>query len=185
MKRSQKNLNLFGEEVPDTEPAMSHWLHRSDSATFEFRRARAEHLKLIYPRGYSFLLPPESFYVLEEAKLAFLNGADLAAVMLAQAFIEHILQIHLEKLDQAAVARRGLKAIIEYIRRCEPHHRYLMSLVDEVRRFRNPFMHLRDFDDPDCLSQRVFATQMSPEQILEDEAKRALGVMYEVAVTKL
>jgi hypothetical protein len=183
MKKGHKNLNLFGEQVPDTEPPMSRWLRRHDAATFEFRRTRAEHLKSICPRGHGFLLPSESFFVLEEAKLAFLNGADLATVMLAQAFIEHILQMHLEKLDQAAVARMGLKAIVEYIQRHEPQHQHLMGLVDEVRKFRNPFMHLRDIDDPNRLFQRVLATQKSPEEILEDEAKRALGVMYEIAVT--
>lgn len=184
MKQGHENLNLFGEEIRDPEPPMSCWLRRHDAATFEFRRTRAEHLKSVYPRGYSFLLPAESFYVLEEAKLAYLNGADLATIVFAQAFIEHVLQMHLQSLNQVAVARRGLKAIVEYVKHHEPQHQYLMDLVDEVRKFRNPFMHLRDADDQDRLFHRVLVAQKRPEGILEDEAQRALGVMYEIAVTK-
>jgi len=141
-------------------------------------------LRTVYPGGYSFLLPLESSIVLEEAKLSFLNGADLATVMFAQAFIEHLLQIHVDNLGQPKVARRGLKAIAAYVRETEPQHAYLMGLVDEVRRFRNPFMHLREFDDPDRLTQRLLANPGSPEQVLEGEAKRALAIMYRVALTK-
>jgi hypothetical protein len=177
------NQNLFGETVPEKKPHLSRWLERQDAATFGERLLRAQYVHSIYPNT-GFLLPPESFYVMNEAGQAFINGQDVATVMLSQAFIEHILQIHLENGGHPAVAQRGLKAIIKHVRETEPQHEYVMGLVDEVRKVRNPFSHLRDFEDPDSLTQRVMRTQTMPEQVLEDEAKRALAVMYQIAVTR-
>ena len=181
----KKNIDLFGRAIPTRPAALTQWLKRYDSSTFEERRVRAMYLRSIYPRGYSFLLPPESHYVLQEAKAAYVNGLFVATVMLAQAFIEHLLQSHLEHKGHAVIAHKGLGAIIKYMMKNEPEHGFLIKKVDAVRKFRNPFTHLRNFDDPDTLMQHVIRTHQPPDEVLKQEAEKALVVMYQMAITKL
>ena len=177
---SPRDRDLFGQEIPEATPPLTRWLQRRDAATFELRRARAVYMKSIRPHG-GFLLRPESCFVLEDAEESFLTGADLATIILAQAFMEHIVQDYVIGMDRPDIARRGLRAMIVFIRRKEPRHRYLLDLLDEVHRFRNPFMHLQPFDDPACFSRRILTEGRPPEEILETEARRALQVMYELA----
>jgi hypothetical protein len=157
---------------------------RRDCHLFRATKERAGYLRSVYPRGYGFMLPPESVYVLHEAGNAFIYGQYVATVMLSQAFMEHILQIHLQNRNATAIARKGLGAIVKYMREREPRHKFVIEKVDAVRRFRNPFTHLRDSDDPDTLMQRVRVTATNPDKVLEDEAKKALAVMYQVAMTR-
>ena len=138
-----------------------------------------------FQRDISFLLPLESSYLLREVKMAFINGEYVATLMLAQAFIEHILQCSVEHTGEKKVARHGLAEIIKWFMKNKPQHNFLMRKIDHLRRFRNPFTHLRPLDDPDTLSQRIFTTKTSPDEILEAETKDALALMYQVAITAL
>lgn len=137
-------------------------------------------LKGVRP-NYGYLMRLESHVVLQEAEESFLHGSDVATVMLAQSFMEYILRGHVLGMDRPDIARRGLRAMIAYVKTKEPRHRYLLDLVDEVRRFRNPFMHLRPmFDESGGLSRRLLEEGRLPEEILEEEAKQALRVMYQL-----
>jgi len=116
--------------------------------------------------------------------MCFINGQFIATLMLTQAFIEHTLQTVVEELGHPQVARRGLNEITKWFRKNRPHHDFLMEKIDKLRRFRNPFSHLRPFDDPDTISQRVLRSRMPPKDIIEKEARDALALMYQVAVTR-
>jgi len=175
--------DLFGKPIRKKEPRYARSLRKYDRDSFDERLNRLQYLQSIFPDGYGFLLPLESSYLLHEAKVTFVDGAYVATIMLAQAFIEHILQCAVAAAGEEKVARRGLAEIAKWFRKNRPQHDFLIGKVDHLRRFRNPFTHLRPFDDPDTLGQRIFAAKASPDEILEEETKSALALMYQVAIT--
>ncbi|MFC1463169.1 hypothetical protein ACFLQU_06175 [Verrucomicrobiota bacterium] len=176
--------DLLGHPLKAKPPYLAPTLQRFDKRTFQERLERLQHLQTVFPKGYGFLLPPESAFVLSEVKMCFINGQFIATLMLTQAFIEHALQASLEGLGHPRVARRGLSEITKWFRSNRPQHDFLMEKIDKLRRFRNPFSHLRPFDDPDTIGQRMFKSKQLPEDIIEKEARDALALMYQVAITR-
>lgn len=165
-------------------PYLAPTLQRFDKRTFQERLERLQHLQTIFPKGYGFLLPAESAFVLSEVKMCFINGQFIATIMLAQAFIEHTLQASLVRMGHPRVAGRSLSEITKWFRRNRPQHDYLMGKIDKLRGFRNPFSHLRPFDDPDTIGQRMLKSKQPPEVIIEKAARDALALMYQVAITR-
>jgi hypothetical protein len=176
--------DLLGHPLKERTPYLSRTLRKFDRDTFPSRLERLQHLQTIFPKGYWFGLPLESAYIMDEVKMTFVNGNYIATVMLSQAFIEHILQIEVERLGHPVVARKGLREIIKWFKRERPHNDFLMNRVDRLRRFRNPFSHLRPFDDPDTLARRAMKSQSDPSEIIKMETKEALALMYQVAITR-
>lgn len=177
--------DLFGDEIKEPLDELSQALKVYDSETFEQRYERLKYINKIFPHDYGFLLPPESAYVLDEAKMTFISGQYIATVMLAQAFIEHILQLHLEGIGQPKIAKRGLSAIVKFFLQNKPQHNYIMTRIDKIRKFRNPFSHLKPFDHPERIIQKTLQTSTLPDEILEKETKEALEIMYHIAITDL
>jgi hypothetical protein len=182
MKKVKKDL--FGNPIIEKESPMERSLRKYDRDSFDDRLGRLKYLQKISPKGYSFFLPPESAYILDEVKMTFINGQCVATIMLAQAFIEHVLQGKVYGPESEKVVRKGLSKITEWISNNKPVHSDLMKRINRLRRFRNPFCHLRPFDDPDTISQMIFQSGMHPDAILEEETQKAIALMYEVAVTK-
>ena len=58
----------------------------------------------------------------------------------------------------------------------------LCDKVDSLRQIRNPFVHLKDFNHPHGLGQRMMQLRTHPEAILETDAKDALVAMYSVTL---
>lgn len=182
MKKLRKDL--FGKPIIEKESYLERSLRKYDRDSFGGRLDRLKYLKNIFPKGYGFILSPESSYILDEVKITFINGQYVATIMLAQAFIEHMLQGTVCGAESEKVSKRGLGTIVKWIRNNKPEHSYLMKEIDHLRKFRNPFCHLRPSDDPDTISQRMFQSGMHPDAILEEEAKKAVVLMYEIAVRK-
>jgi hypothetical protein len=182
MKKLRKDL--FGNPIVEKGSHLERSLRKYDRDSFGNRLDRLKYLQKIFPKGYGFLLAPESAYILDEVKMTFMNGHYVATIMLAQAFIEHVLQGTVCGSKSEKVVKRGLGAIVKWIRNNKPEHSYLMKEIDHLRKFRNPFCHLRPSDDPDTISQRMFQSGMHPDEILEEETKKAITLMYEIAVRK-
>lgn len=117
--------------------------------------------------------------------MAFINGAFIATIMLAQAFIERRLQDYMEARGLAKQARRGLKAIVQYFRQNHLLNELLLDKIDRLRQTRNPFSHLKPIDHPYTMAQRIFLEMKQPEEILETEAKEAIALMYTIFMAKL
>ncbi len=176
--------DLFGNPIIKKQSRLERSLNKYDQDSFSSRLSRLEHLQQIFPKGYWFALPPESAHIFDETKMTFINGHYIACVMLAQAFIEHVLQMELERMGHPKIAGRSLKEIIKWFKTNKPEHKFLMDNIDRLRKFRNPFAHLRPFGDPDSLSQRIMRAQTAPDKILEKESRDSLALMYRVAITR-
>lgn len=159
-------------------------LAKYDRDTFAERLSRFKSLLKIFPRGYGFAMTMESASIFDEAKMAFINGEYISTILLANAFLEHWLGGILSVRGFRKEANSGLKSIIECLRNNNLLHDHLLEHIDRLRQIRNPFVHKKPLGHRKNLDQRVFLEQRLPFELLEKDAKEALSLMYQVAVTK-
>ena len=177
--------DLFGNPIQEKRDRLEVQLSKYDRDTFSERLERLKYIEGIAPKGYSMMGGFEAIAILHEAELAFVSGAYIAAVMLAQAFIERRLQDYLEAKGQTKQARRGLKAILQHFRRHHLLNELLLDKIDHLRQTRNPFTHLKPIDHPYTMAQRIISERKEPIVILETEAKDAMALMYTIFTVKL
>ena len=110
--------------------------------------------------------------------------------MLAQAFIEHRLQSLLIAKGLVKESKKGIKFIIDYCRTNNLIGGFLLDKIDYIRKIRNPFSHLKDYDYSYNIDQRLM-TQLrntkseenrikDPAKMLEADAKEAILLMYTI-----
>lgn len=157
-------------------------LHKYDRNSFSERAERLKWVQKVFPSGYGFAMPPETAYVFDEVKNVFVDGAFVSTILLATAFIEHWLSSILQNRGFERDAERGMNAIIKCLRREGLVHDYLLQKADKLRKIRNPFVHLKNFDNVDRVTQRAMIQGRNPIAILEDDAKEAVSLMYAIAI---
>ena len=183
MKTFEKDL--FGYVKKTRRSRLESALIKNDRETLSARLDRLRHLQSIFPQGYGFLSGVETAYIFDEAKMTYLNGQFVAAILLAQAHIEHRLQGYVAGRGENQIAKSGLAKITKYLRSNNLLHKFLLDRIDRLRKMRNPFSHLQDFDYPDSLSKRAIAYKYNFSETLRHDAEFALALMYEVAVTRM
>jgi hypothetical protein len=119
----------------------------------------------------------DTMQVFAEAKQCFVDGHYVATLLLALAFIEHVLMDALtaRQLD----GKGGTFAVA--IKRARVHKLFpdkLLSRVDALREIRNPFAHRRPPYHKHRFDNRFKDRGEHPDAILEEDAKEALNVMY-------
>ena len=177
--------DLFGNPLKKRKTRLETQLSKYDRDTYNARLQRLKYVEDIGPKNYSMAGSFEAIYLFHEAGLAFINGAFVATIMLTQAFIERRLQDTMEARGLGKEARRGLAFILSYFRKNNLLDTFLLDKIDHLRKARNPFSHLKPFDHPYAISQRMFLQSQQPEEILEVDAKNALSLMYKLAMTNL
>ena len=120
----------------------------------------------------------ETMRILTEAADAFVSGQFVASLVLATAFVEHALMEELQDLGhvqgctfERAIQLAGQHQVFEPI---------LVKRIDDLRLKRNPFTHLKKDGHVHSMGTRFRAGNVHPIQMIEDDAKEALQVMYEV-----
>ena len=162
------------------EQAMEH----SDTAN---RRQRVERARWLG----QFLRPPvvvarlESSSLLQEAREAYVFGQFVAVLLLATGYVEHSLLDMLVDRGKVAMTdgrlpRLDLVEIVGLAEKSGLIDAELRLLADQVRRLRNPFTHRRLKDDPDGLTARFLEQERHPAAILEEDAQKALRLMFAV-----
>lgn len=175
--------DLLGDEI-ETSDAIKNYLQQIDAETLKLRSRNLSFITSIAP-DCAFMMPPESFHVFTEARDAFVNGLYVATLLLAQAFIEHRLQIFMNQIGENEVADKGLGAIVTRLQGVRPDHRYIWDKINGLRLFRNPFTHLKPFEHPHTVSQVSLSMRMHPNDVLYHKAKEAVSLMYTVAIMNL
>jgi hypothetical protein len=179
-------VDLFGDQIAAPAHPLEEDLLGYDESTFAARLSRLEYLHQVFPENYSFLMTMSSFYVFEEARRTFINGEMVGTILLSQAFIEHWLQAQLEGKGYVfGRSKQGLSYILKCLREKKLLHSFLIDKIDNLRKLRNPFVHLRPFDDPQEISRRSVDAKRTPDQVLEGDAKEALSLMYRIAITRI
>jgi hypothetical protein len=175
--------DLFGKPVKKRKSRLERSLEKSDRDMFSSRLYRLKWLESVFPKGSGFLMPPETFYVFEEARLAFINGEFVATLLLANAFLEQWLGNVLASKGYEKEAGRGLSAILKCMAKTGLLHPFLADAADRLRKVRNPFVHIKSFNHEHRLTQRMFREKRYPNSLLEEDAKDAISLMLQVATT--
>lgn len=177
--------DLFGRVKKRRRSRLEAGLARYDQNSFEERLERLKWLEQIMPRDYAISLPPETFYVFQEAKDSFINGQFTGTLMLAAAFIEHVLAISLEEKGFRKEALGGMRSILKCLKKNGSMLAPIVPKIDHLQEIRNPFVHIKPFTHPSRLSQRAMKLRKNDLSLLESDAREALSVMYTVAFTRV
>jgi hypothetical protein len=183
--------DLFGKKVvkPKSKTKLEISLAKYDSDSFNDRLERLKYLDKIFPKGYGFGADVETVYIFGEAKMAFINGEFISTILLSQAFIERKLQMYYNSIGLDNIANRGLKAITDHAKKNNTIHDFLIVKIDTLRKKRNPFVHLKEIDHEYNLDQRMVKSignakgLKQPFEILIDDAKEAIALMYAIFTT--
>jgi hypothetical protein len=159
-------------------------LEKYDRETILGRIERLRWLEKVFPNYYGYLMSPEMHFIFTEAKMAFINGQYISTVLLATSFIEHWLGSHLQSKGFVNESEGGLSAIVDCMREHNMLHVYLLDKVDEIRKTRNPFVHLKQYKHKYNLTERAISELRNPDDVMGDDAKNALSTMYAVATAK-
>ena len=189
-EKSEKNL--FGESIKKKrrKSRLESSLEKYDKETFKERLERLKFLNKVSPKDFGILADPETVYVFSEAKMAFINGEFISTILLSQAFIERKLQLHYLSLGLENVANRGLKGIVTHAKKNNILHEYLIERIDILRKRRNPFSHVKPIGHEFNLAQRMVdlksnKTYRQLEEIMINDAKEAISLMYTIFITEL
>lgn len=184
MRQQEYDKDLFGLRKK-RKPQYSATLENYDRSTFAGRLKRLQWLKTIFPKNYGMLADLELHYILIEAKMTFIDGQFISVILLCNAFLEQWLAAYLISFGFEKEAARGMKSILECLGRNRLLGEYLLNKIDKIRKLRNPFVHLKSSDHPERLTNRFVKTLQEPIDILENDAKEALSLMYKISNTKL
>lgn len=181
MSKRTVERDLFGRPVQRRKSRLEFALEKYDMETLSDRVGRLRWVDKILPKGYAFMMPPETAYIFDEAKMAFINGEFIGTLLLASAFVEHWLGMHLESKGYQKEAQKGLAAIIDCARTNSLVHGQVLNKADHLREIRNPFVHLKPFAYKHRVTQRAMSALSQPVDLMERDAKEALSIMYTIA----
>lgn len=124
---------------------------------------------------------PETLSLLEEARVCFVNGNFIAALITAVAFIEQSLAEELELSTRAHPGFMGFGKLIEAVRTRQLLPDALLDDIDRLRLLRNPHAHNvgPGPQQQHRLPIRSRDRDLHPEVILEEDARLAIRTMYE------
>jgi hypothetical protein len=164
--------------IPATRENLIGALSQADESS---RSARAERIEWLAQRSSpSGVIMGEMavLHMMEEARLCFVSGHFIGALLLATSFVEQTLSEELESVAPAQ-ERRTFELMIKSGRQHLTLPSDLFDRTDRLRELRNPFTHRKAPDHPHSFGTRFLAERAHPAKILEADAKLAMGVMYE------
>lgn len=153
-------------------------LARADEQTRAKRAERIEWLSQHIRKPSPVVGDLTALHILEEAKNCFTSGYFIGALLLAASFVEQTLSEELEGVANAQ-ERRTFEVMIKSARQHLGLPGELLDRTDRLRELRNPFTHRKASDHPHAFGTRFLAEKRHPRSILEEDAKLAMGVMYE------
>lgn len=154
-------------------------LAESDNRTREARSERIVWLSEMPSLPTAYVGRFEQLQLLEEVRQCFVNGNYIAVLLAATAFAEQTLIEELE-MRQHQGPRRNLGSAIESARHAGILPNDLLDRTDKLRLVRNPFGHYRPEGDPDAVVTRYRARSVHPVTVLEEDAKLAVRVVFEM-----
>jgi len=174
--------------VTSTEPSLKQKLIAAlEDADARVREERAD--RIVWMSGYNqrpsaILGTTEELGVLGEAEAAFREGHFISVILLAQCLIEQELA---DELIGRSLAGYGesLQDALNLARESQVLPDDVIRRIEQLRLLRNPFTHLKKPDHPHTLGNRFRTQKTHPATLLEEDAKEAFKLMYEVFRTLL
>lgn len=161
-------------------------LQEQDENTLLAREARLRWTDELYPDGLYLGGTLELTHFFHEAKMAFVNGQFIGAILLASSFVEHRLALHLDsKGAYRAAPPQSLDNLIESLGEEELCQTSLLDMAIRLRDIRNAFTRARPFENEDSLTRKCEASHNDPMTILEEDAREAISIMHRIAFADL
>jgi hypothetical protein len=129
------------------------------------------------PAGAPYWVRLETSGVMQEARSTYIHGNFIATLVLALAYIEHVINDALPPLPP----NKRTPAMDSAIRQARAARLFPEELLDgaaALSNYRNPFVHRRDPADRDTIGQRMLNCKAHPKTIVEQDARDALQLMY-------
>ncbi|WP_457393627.1 hypothetical protein [Roseateles sp. P5_E1] len=158
-------------------------LAESDSNTRDDRADRLVWLSMLPTAPPVLIGRFEQFRLREEARVCFVQGNFIAVVLTALALIEQTLTeelLHLGLSDDKVP--KSTQRLFDLA-----HERGILSAeqikrAHMVREHRNPLGHFRPPDDPKGPVRRYREGDLHPDRMLEDDAKEAISLAFDLFV---
>ena len=178
-------VDLFGKPIRSRRPRYEAALERAELKAVPVRAERIRWVQKAIPRNTSFLMGMDTYYVFEEARSCYIYGHFVATVMMSAAFIEHWLSGKLHARGHHKEAAAGLGRSVACARKIDLIAPAILDRIDHLRLIRNPFAHLKGMDHDHSLGARSVSVKRHPDEVLEQDAKEGLSLMYAVALYPL
>jgi len=171
--------DLFGDNIIEPENDYVAYLKLYDKQTIDERVRRLKYLDKIKSDGYLMTSGDlEIGYTYQEVQFAFLNGHFLSTLVLAQAFIEKMLQSYF--LDNKIKCRKTFDAMLKFAKEYELFNDYIIRKLDFIRLIRNPITHIKSWEYEHSLNRRSYTEKKHPLKKLEEDARLAISILIHV-----
>ena len=153
------------------------WLE-ADDAKVRPRRARRLHDLLdilpVPPEGMSFLGGEKSMICFDEVRRCYLDGSDMAVVLLCLAYVERELAAHLYAGGWKKAKKARLSTMLE-----RAYEDGVLSQVEwrtycELANLKNSHAHFRTPGNPTSLMARTVEEDALPREMLAKDARKAI-----------
>lgn len=171
--------DLFGDTITEEFDDFKEYLKRYDNETLNERAVRLKYLDKIKSDGYLMTSGDlELGYTYQEVQFAFVHGYFLSTLVLAQAFIEKLLQNYF--ILHNIACRKTFDAMLKYARENELFNEYIIRKLDFIRLIRNPITHNKSWEYEHSLDKRSYTERKHPLNKLEEDAKLAISIMIHI-----
>ena len=172
--------DLFGNIKKKRKSRAESFLIKRDKETFSKRLERINYLNKIVPKNASFLYSIELHYLISEATECFINGQFVSTIILSQSFFEQWLHNFFASKGFESEAKNGLKAILNVVEKNKYLPKSVINKIDEIRKIRNPFTHLKHYDYEYLLTRQTYMKLIEPDEYLLKKSKDAIGLIYQI-----
>ncbi len=182
--KNETEKDMFGHPVKKRIDRNEKLLAKIDKDSFARRVERLKFVESI-TGDLGMMGSLEIVLIFREAGWAYINGAFISTILLSQAFIERRLHEFMVEKGLESEAKHGAQVIIKYCRKHQLVNEFLLDKFDQLRQIRNPFVHVKPLDHPFALGQRIFFEKAAPDEVMENDAKEALSLMFTLLFTRL
>jgi hypothetical protein len=176
------------------------WLEREDTLARSERLTRLQWMAENTPQPELLIfrggLMSKSLF--EETRYCFVYGQFLATIILALAFVEHILAALFYEIGRNDLEKDGIAKLAKEALKTGWLSQEEYDWLEEIREIRNPIVHFRHLGiQPDeqlsvkpnwwkiRLESRAIVQNQLPYELLEDDAKKAIKTVLHLLGTKL
>ena len=176
---------MVGEQGAKRIRELTGWLKSDDAKSRAIRAKRLRDLLDILPvpaEGFIFLGGEESLICFDEVRRCYLDGSNLAVVLLCLAYVERELAAELYAAGWEAAKSARLRAVLD-----EAHERGLLSATDwrtfrALADLRNSHAHFRAPGTPTSLMARTVEEDAHSREVIASDARRAVQAMARIVI---
>lgn len=117
--------------------------------------------------------------LMEEARICFVNGQFLATVLCATSAVEHLLVAELEARGVLS-SKTTLGPLVQVAGDVQLFPPPVIHRLKTLAERRNPLAHRRDPRHESTLESRYLQQRVHPNALMENDARFAIEMMYEV-----